>query len=60
MDVYGSFAELERDFGVPVTDLHRPFIDSLTRPNPDDPRPAGERSTMRRVTDVLDLSLIHI
>jgi isoleucyl-tRNA synthetase len=43
-----------RDFGVPVTDLHRPFIDSLTRPNPDDPRPEGERSTMRRVTDVLD------
>jgi len=54
VDVYGSFAELERDFGVPVTDLHRPFIDSLTRPNPDDPRPEGERSTMRRVTDVLD------
>jgi len=35
-------------------DLHRPFIDQLTRPNPDDPRPEGERSTMRRVTDVLD------
>jgi len=54
VDVYGSFAELERDFGVQVTDLHRPFIDTLTRPNPDDPRPEGERSTMRRVTDVLD------
>ena len=54
VDVYGSFAELERDFGVSVTDLHRPFIDSLTRPNPDDPRPDGQRSTMRRVTDVLD------
>ena len=35
--------------------LHRPFIDALTRPNPDDP--TGQ-STMRRVTDVL--SLIHI
>ena len=53
-DVYGSLAELERDFGVPVTDLHRPFVDELTRPNPDDPRPEGERSTMRRVTDVFD------
>ena len=54
IDVYGSFAELAADFGVQVTDLHRPAIDALTRPNPDDPRPAGERSTMRRVTDVLD------
>ncbi len=54
IDVYGSFAQLEADFGVRVTDLHRPAIDELTRPNPDDPRPDGERSTMRRVTDVLD------
>jgi isoleucyl-tRNA synthetase len=53
-DVYGSLDELERDFGVRPDDLHRPFIDQLTRPNPDDPRPEGERSTMRRVTDVLD------
>ena len=52
IDVYGSFEELERDFGVEVTDLHRPFIDSLTRPNPDDP--TGQ-STMRRVEDVLDV-----
>jgi len=55
VDVYGSVAELERDFGVPVTDLHRPFIDTLTRPNPDDPRPEGQRSTMRRIPDVLDV-----
>jgi len=52
IDVYGSIAELERDFGVEVTDLHRPFIDSLTRPNPDDPT---GRSTMRRIPDVLDV-----
>lgn len=52
VDVYGSFEELERDFGVEVTDLHRPFIDTLTRPNPDDPT---GRSTMRRVEDVLDV-----
>ena len=52
IDVYGSLAELERDFGVELTDLHRPFIDELTRPNPDDPT---GRSTMRRVEDVLDV-----
>jgi isoleucyl-tRNA synthetase len=54
-DVYGSLDELERDFGVRPDNLHRPFIDQLTRPNPDDPRPIGAgKSTMRRVTDVLD------
>ena len=52
IDVYGSLAELEADFGVPVTDLHRPFIDDLTRPNPDDPT---GRSTMRRIPDILDV-----
>jgi isoleucyl-tRNA synthetase len=51
MDVYGSLDELERDFGVRPTDLHRPFVDQLTRPNPDDPT---GRSTMRRVPEVLD------
>ncbi|HEX5813171.1 MAG TPA: isoleucine--tRNA ligase, partial [Pseudonocardia sp.] len=50
-DVYGSLDELERDFGVRPTDLHRPFVDELTRPNPDDPT---GRSTMRRVPEVLD------
>ncbi|WP_206446512.1 class I tRNA ligase family protein, partial [Agrococcus sp. KRD186] len=30
IDVYGSLDELERDFGVRVTDLHRPAIDELT------------------------------
>ena len=50
-DVYGSFEELERDFGVEATDLHRPFIDSLVRPNPDDPT---GKSMMRRIPDVLD------
>jgi isoleucyl-tRNA synthetase len=50
-DVYGSLDELERDFGVRPDDLHRPSIDNLTRPNPDDP--TGQ-STMRRVPEVLD------
>jgi isoleucyl-tRNA synthetase len=51
LDVYGSLDELENDFGVRPTDLHRPGIDHLTRPNPDDP--TGQ-STMRRVVEVLD------
>ncbi len=50
-DVYGSLDELERDFKVRPTDLHRPSIDNLTRPNPDDPT---GKSTMRRVPEVLD------
>ncbi|MCZ9308318.1 isoleucine--tRNA ligase [Corynebacterium uberis] len=52
VDVYGSLDELERDFGVRPTSLHRPYIDELTRPNPDDPT---GKSTMRRVPDVLDV-----
>ncbi|HLL65079.1 MAG TPA: isoleucine--tRNA ligase [Micromonosporaceae bacterium] len=51
VDVYGSLDQLERDFGVRPADLHRPEIDELTRPNPDDPT---GRSTMRRVPEVLD------
>ncbi|MDY5160723.1 isoleucine--tRNA ligase [Actinotignum urinale] len=56
-DVYGSLEEIERDFGrLPrneqgEVDLHRPYIDELTRPNPDDPT---GKSTMRRIADVLD------
>jgi isoleucyl-tRNA synthetase len=50
-DVYGSLDELERDFGVRPADLHRPGIDELTRPNPDDPT---GKSLMRRVPEVLD------
>ncbi|RGE21600.1 isoleucine--tRNA ligase [Leucobacter sp. wl10] len=58
VDVYGSLAELEADFGeLPLgesgeVDLHRPYIDALTRPNPDDPT---GRSTMRRIEDVMDV-----
>ncbi len=51
LDVYGSLDELEADFGVRPENLHRPFIDELTRPNPDDPT---GKSTMRRVDEVLD------
>ncbi|TXK19718.1 isoleucine--tRNA ligase [Homoserinibacter sp. GY 40078] len=58
VDVYGSLAELERDFGrLPLDEngepnLHRPYIDELTRVNPDDPT---GRSIMRRIPDVLDV-----
>jgi len=58
VDVYGSLAALAADFGrLPLNDagepdLHRPFIDELTRPNPDDPT---GRATMRRIPDVLDV-----
>jgi isoleucyl-tRNA synthetase len=58
VDVYGSLDEIKADFGrLPLNeagepDLHRPFIDELTRPNPDDPTGT---STMRRIEDVLDV-----
>ncbi len=58
VDVYGSLESIERDFGrLPrnesgEVDLHRPFIDELTRPNPDDPTGA---SVMRRIEDVFDV-----
>ena len=51
IDVYGSIEELEKDFNTKIKDLHRPYIDELIRPNPDDPT---GKSTMRRVADVLD------
>ena len=54
-EVYGSLAGLQEAFGrLPVnhageTDLHRPFIDELTRVH------EGCGGTMRRVEDVLDV-----
>ncbi len=51
INVYGSIDEIARDFGVRPQDLHRPGIDRLVRPNPDDPT---GKSMMRRVEDVLD------
>ena len=51
IDVYGSIAELEHDFGTKITDLHKPYIDELVRANPDDPT---GKSMMRRVSDVFD------
>ncbi|WP_026343123.1 isoleucine--tRNA ligase [Nocardia sp. BMG111209] len=51
VDVYGSLDQLEHDFGVRPADLHRPGIDELVRPNPDDPT---GKSMMRRTPEVLD------
>ncbi|RYQ67571.1 mupirocin-resistant isoleucine--tRNA ligase [Bifidobacterium pseudolongum] len=57
VDVYGSLDELKADFGDYPRDhegninMHRPYIDELTRPNPDDPT---GKSTMHRISDVLD------
>ena len=57
VDVYGSLDELKADFGdYPRDDdgnvnMHRPYIDRLTRSNPDDPT---GKSQMHRITDVLD------
>ena len=51
VDVYGSLDEIAADFGIRPADLHRPAIDELVRPNPDDP---SGKSQMRRVPEVLD------
>ncbi|MFR1606044.1 MAG: class I tRNA ligase family protein [Bifidobacterium pseudocatenulatum] len=58
VDVYGSLDELKADFGdyPPATmgamsSMHRPYIDELTRVNPDDPT---GKSHMHRITDVMD------
>ena len=50
-DVFGSVAEIEEKTGCKITDLHRPAIDQVVYPNPDDP--TGQ-SMMRRVPDVFD------
>lgn len=47
--VFGSIAELETFFGTKVTDLHRPYIDQLTKPDPYD-----AHYTISRVEDVFD------
>jgi isoleucyl-tRNA synthetase len=47
--VFGSIAELNEFFDADVTDLHRPYIDELTKPDPHNPE-----YTIRRVEDVFD------
>ena len=47
--VFGSIAELNAFFGADVKDLHRPYIDELTKPDPYD-----AQYTLTRVEDVFD------
>ncbi len=51
IDVFGSIAEIEKASGMKVVDLHRPYIDEIVYPNPDDPT---GKSMMRRIPDVFD------
>ncbi len=50
-DVFGSIAEIKEKTGFDVKDLHKPYIDDVVYPNPDDP--TGQ-TMMRRVGDVFD------
>ncbi len=51
VDVFGSIAEIKEKTGIEVTDLHKPYIDNVVYPNPDDP---SGQTMMRRVSDVFD------
>lgn len=51
IDVYGSIKEIEKDFNIKINNLHKPFIDSITRKNPDDP---SGKSKMKRIEDIFD------
>ena len=51
VDVFGSVAEIKEKTGIEVTDLHKPYIDDVVYPNPDDP---SGKTMMRRVGDVFD------
>ncbi len=51
IDVFGSIEEIEKASGMKVVDLHRPHIDKVTYPNPDDP---SGKSMMVRIPDVFD------
>jgi isoleucyl-tRNA synthetase len=51
MDVFGSVDEIKEKTGITVTNLHKPYIDDVVYPNPDDP---SGQTMMRRVSDVFD------
>ena len=51
IDVFGSLEEIREKTGVEVKDLHKPYIDEVVYPNPDDP---SGQTMMRRVGDVFD------
>ena len=51
IDVFGSVAEIKEKTGTTVDNLHKPYIDDVVYPNPDDP---SGKTMMRRVSDVFD------
>lgn len=51
IDVFGSLAEIKEKTGFDITNLHKPYIDDVVYPNPDDP---SGKTMMRRVSDVFD------
>lgn len=51
VDVFGSTAEIKEKTGFTVDNLHKPYIDDVVYPNPDDP---SGQTMMRRVSDVFD------
>ena len=51
IDVFGSIEEIKEKTGFAVVDLHKPYIDDVIYPNPDD---ATGQTMMRRVGDVFD------
>lgn len=50
-DVFGSVAEIKAKTGFDIKDLHKPYIDEVIYPNPDD---QSGQTMMRRVADVFD------
>ena len=51
IDVFGSVEEIKEKTGFNVDNLHKPYIDDVVYPNPDDPT---GKTMMRRVPDVFD------
>ena len=51
IDVFGSIEEIKEKTGFTVDNLHKPYIDDVIYPNPDDP---SGQTMMRRVSDVFD------
>ncbi len=51
IDVFGSLQEIKEKTGFEITNLHKPYIDEVIYPNPDDP---SGKTMMRRVSDVFD------
>ena len=51
VDVFGSVEEIKAKTGFEIKNLHKPYIDEVVYPNPDDP---SGKTMMHRVSDVFD------